>query len=77
MEEIKSTNFIEEFINKDLADGKIEEVITRFPLKAQPPDILFDRVDVLDVLFAGIGVVIAQITLAVVFFFHTEIDAAR
>lgn len=31
MEEIKSTNFIEEFINKDLADGKIEEVVTRFP----------------------------------------------
>ncbi len=47
------------------------------PLKAQPLDILFDRVDVLDVLFAGIGVVIAQITLAVVFFFHTEIYAKR
>lgn len=31
MEEIKSTNFIEEFINEDLAEGKIDVVITRFP----------------------------------------------
>ena len=31
MEEIKSTNFIEEFINEDLAEGKIDGVITRFP----------------------------------------------
>ena len=31
MEEIKSTNFIEEFINEDLASGKINEIITRFP----------------------------------------------
>ena len=31
MEEIKATNFIEEFINEDLAQGKADEVITRFP----------------------------------------------
>ncbi|MDE5755684.1 MAG: glutamine--tRNA ligase, partial [Clostridia bacterium] len=31
MEEIKSTNFIEEFINEDLAEGKAKEIITRFP----------------------------------------------
>ena len=31
MEEIKSTNFIEEFINEDLAQGKAKEIITRFP----------------------------------------------
>ena len=31
MEEIKSTNFIEEFINEDLASGKVEEIVTRFP----------------------------------------------
>ncbi len=31
MEEIKATNFIEEFINEDLAEGKIDGVITRFP----------------------------------------------
>lgn len=31
MEEIKSTNFIEEFINEDLAEGKIDTIITRFP----------------------------------------------
>ena len=29
MEEIKATNFIEEFINEDLAQGKADEVITR------------------------------------------------
>ena len=31
MEEIKATNFIEEFINEDLAEGKIDGIITRFP----------------------------------------------
>jgi glutaminyl-tRNA synthetase len=31
MEEIKSTNFIEEFINKDLAEGVYDRVQTRFP----------------------------------------------
>ena len=31
MEEIKSTNFIEEFINEDLAEGKIDAIVTRFP----------------------------------------------
>ncbi len=31
MEEIKSTNFIEEFINEDLAQGKAKEIVTRFP----------------------------------------------
>ena len=31
MEVIKANNFIEEIINKDLASGKTEEVITRFP----------------------------------------------
>lgn len=31
MEEIKSTNFIEEFINEDIASGKVEEIVTRFP----------------------------------------------
>ncbi|MEG2561022.1 MAG: glutamine--tRNA ligase/YqeY domain fusion protein [Clostridia bacterium] len=31
MEENKSTNFIEEIINNDLAEGKCAEIITRFP----------------------------------------------
>ena len=31
MEEIKSTNFIEEIIENDLQEGKTNEIITRFP----------------------------------------------
>ena len=31
MEETKSTNFIEEIINDNLANGDCEEIITRFP----------------------------------------------
>ncbi len=31
MEEIKTSNFIEEIINKDLASGKVKKVYTRFP----------------------------------------------
>ena len=31
MEVIKANNFIEEIINKDLASGKTQEVVTRFP----------------------------------------------
>ncbi len=31
MEEIKSTNFIEEIINENLANGDCDEIITRFP----------------------------------------------
>ncbi|MDE7216460.1 MAG: glutamine--tRNA ligase, partial [Clostridia bacterium] len=31
MEDIKATNFIEEFINEDIAAGKASEIITRFP----------------------------------------------
>ena len=31
MEEIKSTNFIEEIINENLEQGKVKEIVTRFP----------------------------------------------
>ena len=29
--EIKSKNFIEQIIDKDLEEGKVKEVVTRFP----------------------------------------------
>ncbi len=28
---MEAKNFIEEFIEKDLADGKVNEIVTRFP----------------------------------------------
>ena len=31
MEQVKSVNFIEEIINKDLEEGRTNKVITRFP----------------------------------------------
>ena len=31
MEEVKASNFIEDIINKDLANGKVTEIYTRFP----------------------------------------------
>ena len=45
------------------------------PLEAEPLDIGFDALHIFHVFFCGIGVVKAQVASAVIFFFHTEIDA--
>ena len=49
----------------------------RVPLKAQPFDVLFYRVDVLDVLFARIGIVVAQIAPAAVLCRNAEVYTYR
>ena len=53
--------------------GRVEEAVV--PVEAQPRDILFDRVDVLDVLLGGVGVVHAQVADAAEFLCGREVDA--
>ena len=45
------------------------------PLKAQPPDIVLDRIDVFGVLFDRVGIVKAKVAGATKFLGQTEIQA--
>ena len=55
--------------------GGVEEAVA--PVKAEPVNVLPDGVNVLHVLFGGIGVVHAEVADAVVFFGGGEVDADR
>ena len=46
-----------------------------FPIEAEPADAVLDRVDVFHVLFAGIGIVEAQVALAAVVLGQAEVQA--
>ncbi len=48
-----------------------------FPAEAQPADVLFNGVDVLDVLLGGVRVVEAEVALAAEFFGDAEVEADR
>ena len=56
---------------------EVAGVVQRIPLKAQPTHIGLDRVDVLLLLLRRIGVVKAQVALAVVVLGQAEVDADR
>ena len=62
------------FIDKIEIVGGIVEVI---PLKAEPLDVLQNRIDILRILFYGVGIVEAEIAFAAVFHSGGEIDADR
>ena len=47
------------------------------PIEAEPADVLLDRLDVLDVLFRGVGVVEAQVAGAAELGGDAEIEADR
>ena len=47
------------------------------PLESEPPDVLFDRIHVLDVFLDRIGVVESQVAGATVLHRHTEVEADR
>ena len=47
------------------------------PLEAEPADVRFDRVDVLDVLLEGVGVVEAEVAGAAVLLRDAEVQADR
>ena len=53
--------------------GAVEEAVA--PVKAQPVDVVLDRLDVLRVLLGRVGVIHAQIAQAVEFFRGAEVDA--
>ena len=48
-----------------------------FPVKSQPVDVFFDRIDVFDIFFDRVGVVEAQVALAAEFTGDAEIDGDR
>ena len=58
----------------EIVGGVIEPVL---PIEAQPADVFHDRVDVLHVLFAGVGVVEAQVAQAVELPGDAEVQADR
>ena len=45
------------------------------PIKAEPLNIFLNRLDILGVLFNGVGIVKTEVANAVVFVFHAEVDA--
>ena len=47
------------------------------PLKAEPLDVLQNRIDILRILLGGVGIVEAEIAFAAVFHSGGEIDADR
>ena len=47
------------------------------PIEAQPADVLHDRIDVLDVLFAGVGIVEAEVAQAAELLGDAEVQADR
>ncbi|MPM93206.1 hypothetical protein SDC9_140342 [bioreactor metagenome] len=53
----------------------IRSVIHVIPCKAEPAHVLHDGIDVFDILLGGVCIVKAQITCAVVFEGHAEVDA--
>ena len=55
--------------------GAVEETVV--PIKAQPVDVLFDRIDELGVLFRGVCVVHAEVAEAAVLFRGAEVDQQR
>ena len=58
----------------EIVGGVVEPVL---PIEAQPADVLHDRVDVLDVFFAGVGVVEPQVAQAAELLGDAEVQADR
>ena len=55
--------------------GSVIEAVV--PVKSQPCNVLFDSVNVLNILLGGVGVVHSQVADSVVFFCGAEVDANR
>jgi hypothetical protein len=55
--------------------GGIEETV--LPIETKPADILLDRLDILLLLFTGVGVIETKVALATELLGHTEIEADR
>src|SRR4029077_18424415 len=55
----------------------VRRVQLRIPAEPEPCDVFFDRVDVLDVLFGGIGVVEPQVADAAALLSNPEVEADR
>ena len=58
----------------EVVRGVVEPVL---PIEAQPADVLHDRIDVFDVLFAGVGVVEAEVAQAAELAGDAEVQADR